>query len=283
MIEDAEKSGALKPGGTIIEASAGNTGLALLLIGLLKGYKVIIVLPDKMSREKIQHLRSMGAEIVMTRSDVGKGHPEYYQDIAERLAGEIPGSYYTNQFRNKINPQTHETSTGPEIWKQMEHKLDAIVAGVGTGGTISGLGHYFKKTAPHVEMVLADPKGSILDHYVKTKEVLTESGSWLVEGIGEDYIPPNCDLSLIKKSYTVTDEESFFTCRELLKKEGILAGSSSGTLVTAALNYCREQTTPKRVVTFICDSGNKYLSKMFNDSWMREHGFLHRPCVGKFD
>ena len=280
MIDAAEKSGALKPGGTIVDATAGNTGLGLLLVGLLKGYKVLLVIPDKMSREKIQHLRSMGATIVMTRSDVGKGHPQYYQDMAERLAKEILGGCYINQFKNDSNPQTHEMITGPEIWEQMDHNLDAVVVGVGTGGTLTGLGRYFAKVAPHLEMVLADPEGSILNYYVQTHEILSHSGSWLVEGIGEDYIPPKCDLSLVKKSYSIRDEESFFTCRELLKKEGILAGSSAGTLVSAALTYCREQTIPKRVVTFICDSGNKYLSKMFNDSWMREHGFLERPTKG---
>ena len=280
MIEAAEKNGRLAPGGTIVEATAGNTGLGLALVAAQKGYRLIIVVPDKMAQEKIFHLKALGAEVRLTRSDVGKGHPEYYQDIAERLAKEIPGAFYVNQFGNEANPDAHEATTGPEIWEQMGHELDAVVCGVGSGGTITGLARFFAKAAPQVEMVLADPEGSVLTHYVQTGELAEEVGSWVVEGIGEDFLPPVCDLSSVKRAYAIPDRESLMTARELLAKECILAGSSSGTLIAAALRYCREQTAPKRVVTFVCDSGNKYLSKMFNDYWMIDQGFIERERRG---
>jgi len=279
MIEAAERDGRLKPGGTLVEATAGNTGLGLALVARQKGYRLILVIPDKMSQEKIFNLRAMGAEIRLTRSDVGKGHPEYYQDMAERIAGEIPGSLYVNQFGNPANPLAHESGTGPEIWSQMDHDVDAVVCGVGSGGTITGIGRFMKRVAPHVEMVLADPQGSVLCDYIKTGR-MGEAGSWLVEGIGEDFIPPVSDLSLVRHAYTIPDAESFAVARELLAKEGILAGSSSGTLVAAALRYCREQQAPKRVVTLIADSGNKYLSKLYNDFWLRDQGFIQRPRTG---
>jgi cystathionine beta-synthase len=272
MIEAAERDGRLHPGATIVEATAGNTGLGLALVAARKGYRLLLVIPDKMSQEKIFHLRALGAEVRLTRSDVAKGHPEYYQDLAARLARELPG-FYVNQFENPANPLAHETTTGPEIWRQMDERLDAVVCGVGSGGTITGLSRYFARVAPDVEIVLADPAGSILAEFVKTGKV-GKAGSWLVEGIGEDFVPSIADLGRVGRAFTVTDEESFMTARALLRDEGILAGSSSGTLVAAALHYCRAQTEPKRVVTLVCDSGNKYLSKMFNDTWMRDQGFL---------
>lgn len=274
MVEAAERSGLLRAGGTIIEATAGNTGIGLALVAALKGYKLILVIPDKMSQEKVRTVRALGAEVIITRSDVGKGHPAYYQDIAERLSKEIPDSYYTNQFGNEANPAAHEATTGPEIWEQMEHRVDAIVVGVGSGGTLTGLSRFFAKASPHTELVLADPVGSILDHYVRTGELLKESGSWLIEGMGEDFIPPVADLSRVKRSYSVSDAESFDVAREVFKREGILAGSSSGLLVATALRYCREQTSPKRVVTFICDTGARYITKLFDDTWMRDQGLL---------
>ena len=279
MIEAAERDGRLKAGGTLIEATAGNTGLGLALVASQKGYRLILVIPDKMAQEKIFHLRALGAEVRMTRSDVAKGHPEYYQDMAARLTTEIPGAIYVNQFANPANPLAHETGTAPEIWQQMEHQVDAIVCGVGSGGTLTGIGRFFRKVSPATKMVLADPKGSVLVEMVKSGR-MTQAGSWLVEGIGEDFIPDNCDLSLVADAITVSDGESFATARELLRREGILAGSSSGTLITAALRYCRAQPTAQRVVSFVCDSGNKYLSKMFNDFWMLDQGFLERPQVG---
>ncbi|MFM8871860.1 MAG: PLP-dependent cysteine synthase family protein, partial [Phycisphaerales bacterium] len=263
MIEAAEQDGRLKPGGHVVEATAGNTGLALALVAAQKGYTLTVVVPDKMSDEKISHLRAMGAEVVLTRSDVAKGHPEYYQDVAERIAAGRPNTLFINQFANPANAQAHEETTAPEIWEQMGGKVDALVAGVGSGGTISGIGRYLKARNPNVEIVLADPAGSILGPLVNEGRHV-DPGSWLVEGIGEDFVPSICYLKLVSKAYTVSDGDAFHTARELLRKEGVLAGSSVGTLLCAALRYCREQKSPKRVVTFICDSGAKYLSKMFN-------------------
>ncbi len=279
MIEDAERQGQLKPGGLIVEATAGNTGLGLALVAALKGYRLLIVVPDKMSQEKIFHLRAMGAEIVMTRSDVFKGHPEYYQDLAADIARRTPGALYINQFANPANPRAHEESTAPEIWAQMDHEVDAVVAGVGTGGTITGLARFFAHASPDTDIVLADPQGSVLASYIETGKI-GSVGSWLVEGIGEDFIPPVCDLSRVKKAYSIPDAEAFEVLRTLLKKEGIMAGTSSGTLIAAALRYCREQSEPKRVVTLVCDSGNKYLSKVYNDYWMLDQGFIKRETHG---
>jgi cystathionine beta-synthase len=278
MIEAAERDGHLRPGGAIVEATAGNTGLGLALVAAQKGYRLILVVPDKMAREKVFHLQAMGAEVRMTRSDVGKGHPEYYQDMAERIAGEA-GAFYINQFANEANPYAHETTTGPEIFAQLDGDVDAVVVGVGSSGTITGLSRFFAKASPKTEMVLADPVGSVLAEYIRTGH-LGDAGSWLVEGIGEDFIPPIADLSRVRKAYSISDEESCLTARELLREEGIFGGSSSGTLMAAALRYCREQTSPKRVVTFACDSGNKYLSKVFNDYWMIDQGFIKRETFG---
>jgi len=281
MIEAAEREGKLGPGGTVIEATAGNTGLGLALVAGAKGYRVVLVIPDKMSQEKISHVRALGAEVRLTRSDVTRGHPEYYQDMAARLAEEIAGGFYVNQFGNPANPLAHERTTGPEIWEQMRHDVDAIVVGVGSGGTLTGLGRFFNRVKPRrgMEMVLADPTGSILYEYVKTGQ-LVESGSWAVEGIGEDFVPEIADMSLVTDAFEIDDEESFSTVRELLKREGIFGGSSTGTLVAGALRYCREQKQSKRVVSFAPDTGNKYLSKMYNDFWMAEQGFIHRPPHG---
>ncbi|HEV3010973.1 MAG TPA: pyridoxal-phosphate dependent enzyme [Burkholderiales bacterium] len=278
MIEAAEREGKIAAGGLLVEATAGNTGLGLALVAGQKGYRLLIVVPDKMSQEKIFHLKAMGAEVVLTRSDVTKGHPEYYQDLAARLARE-KGAFYVNQFGNPANPRAHEETTGPEIWEQMEHQLDAVVAGVGTGGTLTGLSRFFARVAPQAEMVLADPAGSVLVDYLKTGEI-GKAGSWLVEGIGEDFIPPVCDLSRVGKAYSIPDREAFVTCRELLSKEGIMAGTSSGTLIAAALRYCREQSEAKRVVSLVPDSGNKYLSKVYNDYWMIDQGFVQRETYG---
>ena len=280
MIEAAEREGKIGPGSTLVEATAGNTGLGLALVAASKGYRLILVIPDKMSGEKLSHLRALGASIVMTRSDVGKGHPQYYQDLAERIASETPGAYYINQFNNPANPLAHERTTGPEIWEQTGHKLDAVVCGVGSGGTITGLSRYFAAVAPEVEIVLADPEGSVLAEYVRTKKI-GKAGSWLVEGIGEDFIPGIADLSRVSRAYSIPDAEAFAAVRALLKQEGILAGSSTGTLLAAALRYCREQTKPKTVVTLVCDTGSKYLSKMYNDFWMADQGLGGRNVGGR--
>ncbi|MGP3590723.1 pyridoxal-phosphate dependent enzyme [Vagococcus sp. WN89Y] len=276
MITEAERQGLLAPGGTIIEATAGNTGLGLALIAAQKGYSLILVVPDKMSREKIYHLRALGAKVVLTRSDVNKGHPAYYQDVARRLAQETPGAFYIDQFNNEANPLAHATTTAPELFAQLDGKIDAIVLGVGSGGTLGGLQAWFAEHSPDTEFVLADPAGSILADWVEKRDV-GEPGSWLVEGIGEDFVPPLAQIDGVHKAFRVTDKEAFAAARLLLQKEGVLAGSSTGTLLSAALRYCQAQTTPKRVVTFACDSGNKYLSKMFNDDWLRQQGLLSSP------
>ena len=279
MIEAAEREGKIEPGGTIIEATAGNTGLGLGLVAAQKGYQLILVIPDKMSPDKIRHIRAMGVDVRLTRSDVQKGHPEYYQDYAKRLAAEIPNSYFIDQFSNEHNPETHEVDTGPEMLRQMDNDLDAVVVGVGSSGTVTGLGRYFHEVKPDLELIVADPVGSILADTINTGKT-PKASSWLVEGIGEDFMPPICDISLVKKAYSISDREAFTLQRELLRREGIIAGSSSGTLLGAALRYCREQTEPKRVLTFACDTGNKYLNKSFNDSWLADQGLLERESHG---
>lgn len=275
MIEAAEADGRLKDGGTIVEATAGNTGLGLALVGARKGYRIVLVVPDKMAREKILHAKAMGAEIVLTRSDVGKGHADYYQDLAAAITQRTAGAIYINQFENPANPLAHEMTTGPEIFHQMENDVDAIIVGVGSGGTLTGIGRYMQRLSPKTEMVLADPLGSVLAPLINTGR-MTEVGSWAVEGIGEDFVPPNADLTLVRRAYSVGDQESFAAARELLRREGVFAGSSSGTLLVAALRYCREQSTPKRVVSLVCDSGAKYLSKVFNDAFLAQEGWSGR-------
>ncbi|NLA67411.1 MAG: pyridoxal-phosphate dependent enzyme [Gammaproteobacteria bacterium] len=282
MIEAAEKRGDIRPGDTLVEGTAGNTGIGLALVAQQKGYRLILVVPDKMSREKIFNLKAMGAEVVLTRSDVAKGHPDYYQDLAERIARETPGAYFINQFGNPDNPAAHEFGTGPEILRQMAAVggVDAVVFGCGSSGTMTGLSRCFAEHAPGVEMVLADPVGSILAEYINEGTLSEKSASWMVEGIGEDFLPTISDFSRVRKAYAITDKESFLAGRELLEKEGILGGSSTGTLLAAALKYCREQATPKKVLVFVCDTGNKYLSKMYNDYWMLDNGFLEREQHG---
>ena len=280
MIEAAEKRGDLRPGATLVEGTAGNTGLGLALVAQQKGYRLILVVPDKMSREKIFNLKAMGAEVVLTRSDVAKGHPEYYQDLAAKIAAETPGAYFINQFGNPDNPAAHEFGTGPEILRQMDGKVDAIVFGCGSSGTMTGLSRCFAAHSPHTELVLADPVGSILTQYINEGTLSEKSGTWLVEGIGEDFLPSIADFSRVKQAYAISDAESFHTARELLAKEGILGGSSTGTLLAAALKYCREQTEAKNVVVLVPDTGNKYLSKQYNDYWMLDNGFLERPRYG---
>ncbi len=278
MIEEAEKRGDIQSGDTLVEATAGNTGLGLALVAAQKGYQLILVLPDKMSQEKIFNLRAMGADVILTRSDVGRGHPEYYQDLGRKIAEE-KGAYFINQFGNSDNPLAHEQTTAPEIFEQLDGDVDAIVLGVGSSGTVSGISKYITENAPNTEIIIADPVGSIVADYVNTGS-FGDSGSWLVEGIGEDFVPDIADFSKATKAYSISDAESFSAARELLRKEGLLAGSSSGTLLSAALKYCREQTDAKRVVTFACDTGNKYLSKLFNDFWLEDQGFIQREPHG---
>ncbi|HEX4168755.1 MAG TPA: cystathionine beta-synthase [Bryobacteraceae bacterium] len=279
MIEAAERSGALSAGHTIVEATAGNTGIGLALVAAIKGYRLLLVIPDKMSAEKIAHARALGADILLTRSDVPPGHPAYYQDMAARIAKERPRAYHINQFGNEANPLAHELTTGPEIWEQAEHKLDAVVCGVGSGGTLTGLSRFFARVQPQLELILADPVGSALGEFVRSGK-LGVSGSYAVEGIGGSSIPAIADFSRARYAYNISDSESFRTARELLRITGIFGGPSSGTLLASALRYCRAQTEPKRVVSFVCDTGSKYLSKMYNDYWLLDGGYLERPATG---
>lgn len=279
MIEAAERAGSL--GGDrrhLVEATAGNTGLGLALVAAQRGYRLTLVVPDKMSNEKVLHLRALGAAVVTTRSDVGRGHPDYYQDLARHIAAR-EGAFFVNQFENPANPAAHERGTGPELVAQTGGRLDAMVCGVGSGGTITGLSRCFAREMPGCEMVLADPEGSVLADYLRTG-VVGAAGSWLVEGIGEDFIPPICDLSAVRRAYTIPDRESLETVRALLLRTGILAGTSSGALLAAAIRYCREQSSPKRVCTLVCDSGAKYLSKVFDDAWLAAQGMDTRAPTG---
>ncbi len=278
MIEKAEQEGKIGKGVRIIEATAGNTGIALALICSQKGYDITVVVPDKMSEGKIAHLRAMGAQVIMARSDVEKGHPEYYQDVAERLAKEN-GWFFVNQFSNDSNVAAHYTTTGPELWQQMNGDVDAVIIGVGSGGTVTGVGRYLKEQNPDIEIILADPEGSVLTPLVNEGKKIP-AGSWLVEGIGEDFVPSITDLDLVERAYWINDKETFEVARDLLRKEGILVGSSTGTLVATAIRWCKEQTEPKRVATFACDHGSKYLNKMFNDYWMLDQGFIEREHHG---
>jgi len=278
MIDKAQRDGHLSKGVRIIEATAGNTGIALALVASQMGYELTVVVPDKMSESKIDHLRAMGAQVIMARSDVEKGHPDYYQDVAQRLADEN-GWYFVNQFSNDANVAAHYGSTGPEIWQQMDEDIDAVVVGVGSGGTVTGVGRYLKEQDPNIQIILADPEGSVLAPLVNENKQIT-AGEWLIEGIGEDFVPSITDLELVTKAYWISDKESFEVARALLRREGILTGSSTGTLVAAALRWCNEQSEPKRVVSFACDHGSKYLSKMFNDYWMMDQGFIIRENRG---
>lgn len=282
MIEEAEARGDIKVGDTLVEGTAGNTGLGLALVAQSKGYKLILVVPDKMSREKIFNLKAMGAEVRLTRSDVAKGHPDYYQDLAKTIADETPGAYFVNQFGNPDNPAAHQFGTGPEILDQMKDVggVDAVVFGCGSSGTMTGLSRCFATKSPETELILADPVGSILENYINRGELVEKSASWMVEGIGEDFLPVISDFSRVGKAYAISDKESFLAARGLLESEGILGGSSTGTILAAALKYCREQTEPKNVLVLVCDTGNKYLSKMYNDYWMLDNGFLESPVHG---
>lgn len=279
MIQAGISKGKIKPDTTLVEATAGNTGISLALVSSQMNYRLKLVIPDKMSREKTFLAKALGAEVIMTRSDVMKGHPDYYQDLAKTIATHTNNAYFVDQFNNPANPLAHEKTTGPEIWEQMEGQVDAIICGVGSGGTLGGLSKFFSQINKKVEFVLADPVGSMLEPYVKTGKTI-DAGSWLVEGIGEDFIPPLSNISCLSTAYSIADSESFLTARKLLRSEGIFGGSSSGTLVAAALRYCRDQPSPKKVLTLICDSGHNYLSKMYNDYWMLDLGFLEGETFG---
>lgn len=269
MIADAEKRGLLRPGGTIIEATAGNTGVGLAMVAAVKGYRCIFVLPDKMSNEKIALLKAYGAEVVITPTSVPPDAPESYNGVADRLAREIPGAWRPNQFTNLSNPEVHYRTTGPEIWEQTEGKITHVVGGIGTGGTISGVGKYLKERNPDVKVIGADPEGSVLS-----------GGSpkgWKVEGIGEDFVPKTFNSQVVDDWVRVSDAESFHIARELAKREGILCGGSCGTALAAGLRYARRLTTDDLMVVLCPDTGRNYLSKMYDDAWLAANNLQWKP------
>ncbi|RME04370.1 MAG: cysteine synthase family protein [Planctomycetota bacterium] len=275
MILDAEAEGRLRPGGTIIESTSGNTGFGIALVAAVKGYRCIFTLPDKVSREKQNLLRALGAEIVVTPTDVDAEDPRSYYSVARRLAEEMENAIYINQYENPSNPRAHYLTTGPEIWEQTEGRVDFLVAGMGTGGTICGAGRYLKERKPSLELVGVDPVGSLYyDYWKEGKRV--EPGRYLVEGIGEDFFPKTMDLSLIDRIYRTEDEESFLMARRLARQEGIFTGGSGGAAVLGALRLAREIDEERVIVVVVPDTGERYLSKLYNDDWMRERGFLRK-------
>ncbi|HEY3266751.1 MAG TPA: cystathionine beta-synthase [Armatimonadota bacterium] len=265
MIEDAERQGFLRPGGTIVEATAGNTGVGLAVVAASKGYRCIFVLPDKMSEDKVNLLRAYGAEVVITPTSVAPDSPESYNGVADRIAREIPGAFRPNQFANPVNPGAHYRTTGPEIWQDTDGRVDVFVAGMGTGGTISGVGRYLKEQNPNVLVIGADPEGSILSGDAPKP--------YVVEGIGEDFVPATFDRQAVDEMVRVSDAESFQMARRLAREEGLLVGGSSGTAVSAALKYARRLPAGKVVVVLLPDTGRNYLSKIFSSKWLEEHGF----------
>jgi len=272
MIEAAEREGLLKPGGTIVEPTSGNTGHGLAIAAALRGYRCIFVMPDKMSQEKISLLRAYGAEVVICPTAVPPESPESYYRVAERLASEIPGAFQPNQYANQVNPDTHHRTTGLEIWEQTDGRLTAFVCGVGTGGTISGAGKYLKERNPDVLIVGADPEGSLYSGDV--------ARPYLVEGIGEDFIPSTFDPSVVDRYVRVSDRDSFVTARAVTRQEGILVGGSSGTAVFAALQVARELDDPDAaIVVLLPDTGRQYLSKLYSETWLLQHGMLERPEI----
>src|SRR5688572_4906605 len=269
LVEVAEKDGRLRPGGTIIEPTSGNTGTGLAIAARLKGYRVIAVMPDKMSREKIDLLRAYGAEVVIAPTDVAPESPQSYYRVADRLTEEIPGAFQPNQYRNPANPQTHYDTTGPELWRQTGGRLTHLVAGVGTGGTITGMGRYLKEQNPDIEVIGADPVGSIYSG--------DEVHPYLVEGVGEDFWPATYDPSVVDRYVRVSDRDSFLTTRRLAETEGLLVGGSCGLAMHAALEVAAGISDPDAMVAVILpDGGRGYLSKIFNDEWMQQYGFLER-------
>jgi len=277
MIRDAEERGLLKPGGTIVEATSGNTGTGLAMVAAIKGYRCILVMPDKVSDEKIRLLRAYGAEVVITPTKVPASSPESYYGVSAKLASEIPGAFQPNQFANLMNPAAHEKTTGPEIWEQTAGKITHYVSGIGTGGTISGVAHYLRKRKPDIIVVGADPEGSIYSG--------DTAKSYKVEGIGEDFLPATVDLKSIDRIERVSDKDSFLMARRICREEGLLVGGSSGTACVAAMRVARELPPDAVMVVLLPDNGRGYMSKIFNDEWMRANGFLgeggHRATVGQ--
>lgn len=276
MITEAEQSGRLKPGGTVVESTSGNTGVGLAIACAIKGYKAIFVMPDKMSQEKIQLLRAFGAKVVITPTAVTPDDPRSYYSVANRIVAGTPNAILANQYHNPENPHSHYLTTGPEIWEQTQGKVTDVVVGMGTGGTISGVGKYLKECNPEVRMIGVDPAGSILLETWQAGHIPddVQATTYKVEGIGEDFLPSALDLSVIDQVIRVTDKESFLWTRRMVKEEGIFCGGSSGSAVAAAVRYAQDLDPERLVVVVLPDSGSRYLSKVFDDKWMRENGFL---------
>src|SRR3954452_7845257 len=275
MIKDAEAAG-LKPGGTIVEATSGNTGAALAMVACIKGYKCVFVMPDKMSQEKIATLRAFGARVVVCPTAVEPEDPRSYYQVAKRIAEETPGAFYANQYHNPSNPEAHYLSTAPEIWAQTNGELDVFVAGMGTGGTISGCGRYFREKKKDFRLIGVDPIGSLYYEYVKTGR-MTRPFSYYVEGIGEDFLPTTMNLKILDEVIRVDDKECFLMTRELVRQEGLYVGGSSGAAVAGAIKYAEATKRKENILVLLPDGASKYLSKIFDDKWMRENGFLDEP------
>ena len=274
MVDDAERQGVLKPGGTIVECTSGNTGLGLAMVGAIRGYRTILVMPDKVSSEKIKALRAFGAKVITTPTAVAPEDPRSYYAVARRIAAETPNCLFANQYNNPSNPESHARTTGPEIWEQLGDTVDAVVAAGGTGGTITGIGRYLKSRKRSIRMVLIDPVGSILYDYFKTGEVSKSFKTYKAEGFGEDFIPGSLDIKVVDDCYQVTDQECFLTARELTRKEGLFTGGSGGGAVCGAIKFARDHPECRTIVVILPDSGSRYLSKVFDDDWMRENSFL---------
>ena len=274
IIEDAEKSGALKPGGTIVEATSGNTGAGLAMAAAVKGYKCIFVLPDKQSEEKRAALRAYGAKVVVTPTNVEPDDPRSYYSVSRRIADETPNAFYANQYHNPSNPETHYLTTGPEIYEQLDGQIDIFIAGMGTGGTISGIGKYLKEQNPNIKIIGVDPVGSIYFDYFKTGQ-MTEAYSYVLEGIGEDFLPSTMSFDHLDEVVRVNDRECFQMTRRISREEGLFVGGSCGAAVAGAVKYLRGIDNPNlRAVVLLPDSGSRYLSKIYNDKWMEENGFV---------